>query len=45
MRAENFSVQMNELKELVRKELSRGVQIAEVEKKLDVKIDKIVSEV
>lgn len=44
-RADNFSAQMNELKEIVRKELSRGAQIAEVEKKLDGKIDKIVSEV
>lgn len=44
-RAENFSAQMNELKEMVRKELSRGAQIAEVEKKIDGKIDKIVSEV
>ena len=44
-RADNFSTQMNELKEIVRKELSRGAQIAEVEKKLDGKIDKIVSEV
>lgn len=44
-RAERFAVEMNELKEFIHKELSRGAQVAEVEKKLDGKIDKIVSEV
>lgn len=44
-RAERFAVEMNELKEFIHKELSHGAQVAEVEKKLDGKIDKIVSEV
>lgn len=44
-RAERFAVEMNELKEFIHKELSNGAQVAEVEKKLDGKIDKIVSEV
>lgn len=44
-RAEAFAAQMNELKEFVHAEFERGAKTAEVERKLDKKIDRVISEV
>ena len=44
-RAEIFANQMSELKQFLHNEINRGVNAAEVERKLNGKIDKIVTEV
>lgn len=44
-KAEKFASQMHELKEFLHKEIQRGIDAVEIEKKLDKRINQIVSEV